>query len=264
MCCWASAGHLLRLCCSSAAALLRLCCVPQQRLALRVAAPPGGLPPPRRRPRRPPTCPQSNANLVCHAGRLTRDFKVVLIEDLVKSGNALWFDKAQRAALVLWRTVPEWAAAIHAWARAQGFEDSVVTVEEMQVGGGVVFGRVEACLLSLWVAVLRGSAGSAVPHAMPPPLLLPSSPHEPTHPQTHALPACLPVRQEGVYVAGTELEGLHREVIVRAVRHLETQARPAGGCRLWAACTCSRPLLPCPPMASDWLGAPAACALIYS
>lgn len=34
-------------------------------------------------------------------------------------------------------------------------------------------------------------------------------------------PSC----QSGVYVAGTELEGLHREVLVRAVRHLEQQGR---------------------------------------
>lgn len=31
--------------------------------------------------------------------------------------------------------------------------------------------------------------------------------------------------QSGVHVAGTELEGLHREVLVRAVRHLEQQGK---------------------------------------
>ena len=31
--------------------------------------------------------------------------------------------------------------------------------------------------------------------------------------------------QTGVYVAGTELEGVHREVLVRAVRHLEQAGR---------------------------------------
>lgn len=39
-------------------------------------------------------------------------------------------------------------------------------------------------------------------------------------------PAVSPVAlQSGVYVEGTELEGLHREVLVRAVRHLEQQDR---------------------------------------
>jgi len=31
--------------------------------------------------------------------------------------------------------------------------------------------------------------------------------------------------QTGVYVEGTELEGLHREVLVRAVKHLEQQGK---------------------------------------
>ncbi len=35
----------------------------------------------------------------------------------------------------------------------------------------------------------------------------------------------VPATQSGVHVAGTELEGLHREVLVRAVRHLEQQGK---------------------------------------
>ena len=44
--------------------------------------------------------------------------KVLLLDDLVKAGSALWFDKAQRAALILWRAIPEWADVIYAWAGA--------------------------------------------------------------------------------------------------------------------------------------------------
>lgn len=62
-----------------------------------------------------------------------RDAKVLFLDDLVKAGSAIWFDKSQRSALVLWRSIPEWADAIYQWARGCGFEDSVVTVEEMQV-----------------------------------------------------------------------------------------------------------------------------------
>ncbi|PSC67362.1 Vacuolar sorting-associated 25 [Micractinium conductrix] len=94
--------------------------------------------------------------------RLSRDVKLQLVDDLVKQGSALWFDRSQRSALVLWRPVAEWADVIYGWARGNGLEDSVVTVEEMQTG---------------------------------------------------------------VMVAGTDLEGLHREVLVRAVRHLEGQGR---------------------------------------
>lgn len=70
------------------------------------------------------------------AGRLPRDFQVLLIDDLVKQGSALWFDRGQRSALILWRGIPEWAELIYRWARGCGFEDSVVTVDEMQVGQG--------------------------------------------------------------------------------------------------------------------------------
>lgn len=68
-----------------------------------------------------------------HAGRLTRDVKVLLLDDLVRQGLALWFDKSQRSALVLWRSVREWGDVIYAWARGCGLEGSVVTVDEMQV-----------------------------------------------------------------------------------------------------------------------------------
>ncbi|EFN59341.1 hypothetical protein CHLNCDRAFT_19023 [Chlorella variabilis] len=94
--------------------------------------------------------------------RLSREFKVLLLDDLVRQGGALWSDKSQRAALVLWRGIKEWADVIYQWARGCGFEDSVVTVDEMQTG---------------------------------------------------------------VLVEGTELEGLHREVLVRAVKLLEQQGK---------------------------------------
>ena len=57
---------------------------------------------------------------------------MLFLDDLVKAGSALWFDKSQRSALVLWRSIAEWADTIYAWARENGLEDSVVTVDEMQ------------------------------------------------------------------------------------------------------------------------------------
>ena len=49
----------------------------------------------------------------------------------------------------------------------------------------------------------------------------------PPTPQRHcpSLRRGVALLQTGVYVAGTELEGLHREVLVRAVRHLEQAGR---------------------------------------
>lgn len=162
------------------------------------------------------------------AGRLTRDMKVLLLDDLVKAGSALWFDKAQRAALVLWRSVSEWADAIYGWARANGLQDSVVTVEEMQASAA---GRARgtACCCSTAFGRWRGGAPGALcpPGAWPgaaPGALLGAR-----QPACSLFPAALPpgpwLLQSGVYVAGTELEGLHREVLVRAVKHLEQQGR---------------------------------------
>ncbi|KAL4859553.1 Vacuolar protein sorting-associated protein 25 [Chlorella vulgaris] len=94
--------------------------------------------------------------------RLSREVKVLLLDDLVRQGSAVWLDKGQRSALVMWRSIKEWADVIYAWARGCGFEDTVVTVEELQTG---------------------------------------------------------------VFVAGTEMEGLHREVLVRAVKLLEQQGK---------------------------------------
>lgn len=58
---------------------------------------------------------------------------MLLLDDLVRQGSAVWLDKGQRSALVMWRSIKEWADVIYAWARGCGFEDTVVTVEELQV-----------------------------------------------------------------------------------------------------------------------------------
>ena len=101
------------------------------------------------------------------AGRLSRDVKLQLVDDLVKQGSALWFDRSQRSALVLWRPVAEWADVIYGWARGNGLEDSVVTVEEMQVGAwrNKCVG-VPCCIRMcgvLWCAAVCGGAVGACP-----------------------------------------------------------------------------------------------------
>lgn len=152
--------------------------------------------------------------------------RVLLLDDLVKAGSALWFDKAQHAALMLWRSVPEWAQLIHAWARDQGLQDSVVTVDEMQAsaaGGAARWlcgmrwqqaprrrASTQPCSPSLG-ACSRGCKHLAAPLTL-------ESPRPPA--PCFRLPP-----QSGVYVAGTELEGLHREVLVRAVKLLEQQGK---------------------------------------
>ena len=87
---------------------------------------------------------------------------MAFIDDLVQQGNALWVDRTQRQAVVLWKTIPEWAATIAAWARATGMEGAVLGLEDMR---------------------------------------------------------------HGIEVKGSELEGIHREVLVRALRVLESHGK---------------------------------------
>ena len=46
-------------------------------------------------------------------------------------GNALWLSKGQSQCLILWRKLPEWAAALHQWALSVGMQDAVTSVEEI-------------------------------------------------------------------------------------------------------------------------------------
>lgn len=78
-------------------------------------------------------------------------------------GSALWLDAPSKSrCLILWRRLPDVAAAIADWASTYGVSDSVMLVDELA---------------------------------------------------------------NGAEVTGTELEGMHREVLVRALQILETQGR---------------------------------------
>lgn len=78
-------------------------------------------------------------------------------------GSALWLDAPNKGrCLILWRRLPDVAAAIADWASMFGVSDSVMLLDELA---------------------------------------------------------------SGPEVAGTELEGMHREVLVRALSILEAQGR---------------------------------------
>jgi hypothetical protein len=54
------------------------------------------------------------------------------------AGGAEWVDaKAKVSALVLWRSVEQWAEVVAGWARSYGLQDSVMTVEELSSGDDV-------------------------------------------------------------------------------------------------------------------------------
>lgn len=62
---------------------------------------------------------------------------------------------AKRRFLVLWRSVPEWAAALHAWARSSGLEDGVVSLEELATGQETAGSEVAGLPRELLSASLR-------------------------------------------------------------------------------------------------------------
>eukprot|EP00879_Flechtneria_rotunda_P003381 GHRR01003609.1.p1 GENE.GHRR01003609.1~~GHRR01003609.1.p1 ORF type:complete len:179 (+),score=55.73 GHRR01003609.1:488-1024(+) len=95
--------------------------------------------------------------------RLPPEAAVAFLDDLVTAGHALWLDPATKTrCLILWRRLPDVAAAISAWAGSYGVSDSVMLLDELT---------------------------------------------------------------QGPEVAGTELDGLHREVLVRALHLLEQQGK---------------------------------------
>lgn len=53
------------------------------------------------------------------------------------AGRAAWLDKDKTRCIILWKTHPEWASTIIAWARDCGHTDSVVTLEELSSGDDV-------------------------------------------------------------------------------------------------------------------------------
>ena len=56
------------------------------------------------------------------------------IELYCLSGNGLWLNKSQSQCLILWRKLPEWAAALHEWALSSGMQDAVTSIEEIMDG----------------------------------------------------------------------------------------------------------------------------------
>jgi len=49
-------------------------------------------------------------------------------------GNGMWLSKSQSQCLILWKKLPEWAAALHEWALRLGMQDAVTSIEEIMDG----------------------------------------------------------------------------------------------------------------------------------
>ena len=50
------------------------------------------------------------------------------------AGNGMWLSKSQSQCLILWKKLPEWAAALHEWALSIGMQDAVTSIEEIMDG----------------------------------------------------------------------------------------------------------------------------------
>ncbi|KZV31751.1 vacuolar protein sorting-associated protein 25 [Dorcoceras hygrometricum] len=68
------------------------------------------------------------------AGSLSHEAKEAFLSALVSEGRAEWLDKGHRKCLILWHRIQDWADLILRFVKDNGFEDSVMTVEEIRSG----------------------------------------------------------------------------------------------------------------------------------
>ncbi|KAL4390425.1 hypothetical protein AHAS_Ahas03G0143800 [Arachis hypogaea] len=65
---------------------------------------------------------------------LTYEAREAFLLALVADGRAEWMDKGHRKCLILWNQIQEWAEILVQFARDNGLEDGVVTMEEIRFG----------------------------------------------------------------------------------------------------------------------------------
>lgn len=65
---------------------------------------------------------------------LSHEARDVFLSALVSEGRAEWMDKNHRKCLILWLRIQDWAGHIIKFVKENGFEDSVMTVEDIRSG----------------------------------------------------------------------------------------------------------------------------------
>ncbi|KAJ6817916.1 vacuolar protein sorting-associated protein 25 [Iris pallida] len=65
---------------------------------------------------------------------LSHEARDVFLSALVNEGRAEWMDKNHRKCLILWHRIQDWADHIINFVKENGFEDSVMTVEDIRSG----------------------------------------------------------------------------------------------------------------------------------
>ncbi|XP_039116232.1 vacuolar protein sorting-associated protein 25-like isoform X2 [Dioscorea cayenensis subsp. rotundata] len=65
---------------------------------------------------------------------LSHEAKELFLSTLVNEGRAEWMDKRHKKCLILWMGIQDWADYIVNFVKENGFEDSVMTVEDIRSG----------------------------------------------------------------------------------------------------------------------------------
>ncbi|KAM0939418.1 putative ESCRT-II complex, Vps25 subunit, winged helix-like DNA-binding domain superfamily [Dioscorea sansibarensis] len=65
---------------------------------------------------------------------LSHEAKELFLSALVNEGRAEWMDKGHKKCLILWMRIQDWADYIVNFVKENGFEDSVMTVEDIRSG----------------------------------------------------------------------------------------------------------------------------------
>ncbi|XP_044460758.1 vacuolar protein sorting-associated protein 25 [Mangifera indica] len=65
---------------------------------------------------------------------LSNEAREAFLSALVSEGRAEWLDKGHRKCLILWHRIQDWADIILRFAKDNGLEDTVTTVEEIRTG----------------------------------------------------------------------------------------------------------------------------------
>ncbi|KAF3487103.1 hypothetical protein F2Q69_00057032 [Brassica cretica] len=66
---------------------------------------------------------------------LSHEARETFLSAILGEGHAEWLDKGHRKCPVLWHRIQDWAYIIILFVRENGLEDSVMTVEEIQLEG---------------------------------------------------------------------------------------------------------------------------------
>ncbi|XP_008798647.2 vacuolar protein sorting-associated protein 25-like [Phoenix dactylifera] len=96
---------------------------------------------------------------------LSHEAREVFLSALVAEGRAEWMDKSHKKCLILWLRIQAWADYILNFVKENGFEDSVMTVEDIQSGietRGTELAGIDRCVLMRALRLLEQKGKAAI------------------------------------------------------------------------------------------------------